>query len=194
MEQDSHDDNARHPRRPRRRSPERVRPHSQGHALFCLEMLDAAFMDSDFRHRVVVGDVGPDGRPAEWIELDAPTELYANPQGDHRLTVTIRVEASAVRILAADVYPPGSLRSPPQTADRPGGSRQLLWLAHPRSGLAVELVADPSGRIDAILALERVRAFNRADVPRFVRSFASAIDLVEQTIRETGLREDRWGI
>lgn len=160
---------------------------------FCLEMLEAALIDTDFRHRVVTADVGPDEAADEWIEVEAPTDLYTNADGEQLLTVTIRVEDGAVRMLATDVYPSGSLRSPTKPSDRPDGSRQVLWLTNTRLNLTVELVAAPLGRLDAVLNLDGVRAFNRADVPRFVRSFASGMDLVEQMIRDTGLRVEPWG-
>jgi|LakMenEpi03Aug12_release.lakeMendotaPanAssembly.Ray.scaffolds.fasta_scaffold68865_7 hypothetical protein len=184
------DDDAPNRRRSRRGRLERIRPSPTGRPWFCVEMLDAALMDSKHSHRVVVGANGSDGTPDEWIELDVPTELYANPQGKRLLAVTIRVEDGVVRIIAPDVYTPGSLRSSPYTFGRTESWRQLLWLAHPQSRLEVELLVDPARRIEARLSLENIRAFNRADVPRFVGSFASAIDLVEQTIRDTGLRKD----
>lgn len=193
MTNEPHDD-ASPSRRQRRGRRDWIQPRRAGRPRFCIEMLDAAFMDSEYSHRVVTGTAGGDGVQDEWIEVDAPTDLYANSRGDHRLTVTVRIEAGAVRILATEVYPRGSLRSPPHRPDRPHGARQLLWLAHPRSGLVAELVADSSGRIDAIFDVESVGPFNRADVPKLVRSFASAVDFVEQTVRDTGLREDRSGI
>lgn len=161
-----------------------------GRPQFCLEMIEAAFIDSDFRHRVVAGDICPDGTTKEWLEIDTSTELYADENGDHELTMTIQVEDGAVRILATGFYPPGSLRKPAQAADRPDGSQQLLWLGHSRSDLVFELVETLSGRIDLCLSLQRARPFNRADVPRFVRSLVAAADLVEQTVRDTGLRLD----
>jgi hypothetical protein len=193
MEHDPHDDTSRR-QRPRRGRLHRPRGFHGTWPGFCIEMIDAAFMDSDYRHRVVAGPTDAAGLTEEWIELDAPTELYANPRGDHLLAVTVRVENGEVRILANDAFAAGSLRHPQRPSDRPDGLQQLLWLAHPRSGLSVELVADSTGRIDAILGLDGVRAFNRSDVPRFVGSFASAIDLVEQMIRDTGLRQDHGGI
>ena len=193
MEHDPHDDASRH-QRPRRGRPQRPRGYRGTRPGFCVEMIDAAFIDSDYRHRVVSGATDAEGLTEEWIELDVPTELYANPRGDHVLVVTIRVEGGVVRILATSAFAVGSLRNPHKPSDRPDGLQQLLWLAHPRSGLAVELVSDSTGRIDAVLDLDGVRAFNRADVPRFVGSFASAIDLVEQMIRDTGLRQDHGGI
>lgn len=193
MEHDPHDDASRHqrPRRGRLHRPQSFHGTRPG---FCIEMIDAAFIDSDFRHRVVSGSTDADGLAEEWIELDAPTELYANARGDHVLAVTIRVESGVVRILAINAFAAGSLRHPQKPSDRPDGAQQLLWLAHPRSGLAVELVSHSTGRVDAVLVLDGVRAFNRSDVPRFVGSFASAIDLVEQMIRDTGLRPDHRGI
>lgn len=185
------DDDAPNRRRSRRGRLERIRPSSTGRPRFCVEMLDAALMDSKYSHRVVAGTLGSDGAPEEWIELNVPTELYANPQGERLLAVTIRVDDGVVCIVATDVYAPGSLRGPLRPAGRAESSRQLLWLAHRPSGLGVELLVDPAGRIEARLSLDNVRAFNRADVPRFVGSFASAIDLVEQTLRDTGLRRDQ---
>lgn len=193
MEHDPHDDASRR-RRPRRGRLHRPQGFRGTPPRFCVEMIDAAFIDSDYRHRVVSGLTDAEGLTEEWIEVDVPTELYATPRGDHILAVTIRVENGAVRILAIDAFAAGSLRHPQKPSDRPDGSQQLLWLAHPRSGLAVELVADSTGRIDAILGLDGIRAFNRSDVPRFVGSFASAIDLAEQMIRDTGLRQDHGGI
>ena len=190
MEHDPYDDASRRqsPRRGRLHRPQGFHGKRPG---FCIEMIDAAFIDSDYRHRVVSGPTHAEGLTEEWIELDAPTELYANPRGDHVLAVTIRVENGVVRILAIDAFAARSLRSPQKASDRPDGLQQLLWFAHPRSGLAVEVVSDSTGRIDAILGLDGVRAFNRSDVPRFVGSFASAIDLVEQMIRDTRLRDSR---
>lgn len=190
MEHDPHDANSRrHRRRPHGRF-EQTDHDRQRRPRFCIEMLDAAFMDSDVPHRVVTVEADGDADSEEWIESDTPTKLYTNTRGEHCLTVTVRVEAGAVRMLATDAYAAGSLRRPPKPADRPGGSNQILWLAHPRSGLVIELVMGASGRIDAILGLEGMRPFNRADVPQFVRAFASAIDFAEQTIRETGLRQE----
>ncbi len=193
MKHDPQDDAPLH-HRPGRGRMERRQSARGMQPRFCIEMIDAAFIDSDHHHRVMSGAPDAGGIAEEWIELEVPTEVYATPSGDHRLAVTIRVENGVVRILATDVYPPGSLRSPQKPSSRPDGSQQLLWIAHPRSGLAVELVSAAPGRIDANLALDGVRAFNRSDIPRFVRSFASAIDLVEQTIRDTGLRHDRGAI
>ena len=192
MNDDHHDDASRH-RRQRADRLDRPPSHHIGHPRFCIEMLDAAFIDSDFSHRVVAGEADSDGITEEWIELAVPTELYATPEGSHHLAVTVRAPSDAVHIVAIDVYPPGSLGTPSKTSERPEGSRQLLRLSPPRSGLFVELVSHPTGRIDAALDLQGVRAFNRADVPRLVRSFASAMDLVEQTIRDTGMRHAVWG-
>jgi hypothetical protein len=174
---------------PLRRRVERIRPFRAGRPRFCVEMLDAALIDSDYSHRVVAGSLGNDGAPEEWIELQVPTELYANPTGDHRLAVTIRLDDGAIQIVATNVYLQGSLRSPLHFCNSTHTSRKLLGLTHPPSGLEVELVVDATGRVEARLRLDNVGPFNRADVPRFVSSFASAIDLVEQTIRDTGLRQ-----
>lgn len=164
-----------------------------GHPRFCLEMLEAAFIDSDLEHRVVSGDVCPDGTVEEWLEVVAPTDLYVDAAGNHLLAVTVRVDSGVVRVVATGVYAPGSLRSPQSPSDRPDGSRQVLWFTSTRSHLSVELVVTASGRFDAVLNLDAVRAFNRVDVPRFVRSFASGMDLMEKMIRDTGLRVDPWG-
>ena len=165
-----------------------------GQPHFCLEMIEAAFIDSDFQHRVVTGDIDPDGTRKEWIEIDAQTALYTNEMDEQSLTVTIRVEDGAVQILAAGFYPPGSLHRSAKPKVQPDGSKQVLWLGHSRSDLVVELVENPTGQIDLRLCLQSTRPFNRADVPNFVRSFIAAADLVEQTVRDTGLRQDRRSI
>jgi hypothetical protein len=192
MNDDSHDDASRH-RRQRGDRLDRARSNHTGHPRFCIEMLDAAFLESNFGHRVIAGAADSNGIAEEWIELAVPTELYATAEGRNLLAVTVRLQAGDVHILAIDVYPPGSLRIPSKPSERPEVSRQLLRLSPPRSGLFVELVSDPTGRIDAALNFQGMQAFNRADVPRLIRSFASAMDLVEQTIRDTRMRHDERG-
>jgi len=174
--------------RPSRSRAERTEDHRTGHPAFCIEMIDAVLMGSDYGHRVVTRSIADNDIPEEWIELEVPTDLYTNAKGDRRLAVTIRIEKAALRILAIEVYPRGSLRTPRVRHGEPCDSTPLLWFAHPRSGLAVELISEPLGRIDAIVGLSGVGAFVRTDILRFVRAFASAMDLVEQTIRDTGLR------
>jgi len=190
MTEEPHDEAA-HRGRPHHGRLERIRPARTGRPRFRMEMLDAALMDYDHSHRVVTGTRNADDGPTEWIELDLPTRLYANPRGDHSLAVRLHVQDGDIRISAIDVYPPRSLRGQPTPTGPLAGSCQLLWLTDPQSGLTAELVVSPTGRINAHLNLDDVRALNRADVPRLVSSFAPAIDLIEQTIRDTGLRQDR---
>jgi len=161
---------------------------------FCLEMIDAALLDTDFRYSVVEAAApSDDGLVEEWIELAAPTSTYTDATGNHSLAVTIRVDDGVVGIRAHDLYPPGSLERPSAPQTRPDGARQVLWLACPpaqgrKSRLSIEILMDPLGRIDAILHLDKASPFNRADVPGFVRAFATAIDLAHDTLGALGVR------
>ena len=161
---------------------------------FCLEMIDAALLDTDLRYRVVEGATPSlDGPVEEWIELAAPTSSYTDAAGKHLLAVTLRVDDGIVVIRSYDFYPPGSLKQPSVPPTRPDGTRQVLWLAcaqarGTRSQLTVEVVMEAHGRIDAILHLDKAGPFNRADVPGFVRQFAKTIDLAHDTLGALGLR------
>lgn len=125
---------------------------------FCIEMIDGVLMDCDYDHRVVAGVTADDGVTEEWIELEAPTDLYVNARGEHRLAVTIRIEAGLPHMMAIDVYPSGSLRSLPSPS---GGVRQLLWLAASFAALR------SFGTVP-------VRNRNRIGVPRFVAHWRRA--------------------